>query len=92
MSHVLKVKTIGLELLGASIGMGRLALVLLSLTMIGHAQTATTSIRGDVTDPTGAVVANVDVTINETSIGFTQAHVTDEKGASSFQQIPPGPI
>lgn len=55
-----------------------------------YAQTATTSIRGDVTDATGAVIANVDVTIAEKSIGFTQSHKTDEKGQYSFQQIPPG--
>ncbi len=54
------------------------------------AQTATTSLRGDISDSTGAFIANVEVTISESSIGFTQTHQTDEKGAYSFQQIPPG--
>ena len=93
MSCVLTVKYIGLKLSGASVRAGRLSLLLLLLATFattGHAQTATTSVRGDVTDPTGAVVSNVDVTINDTSIGFVQTHQTDDKGAYSFQQIPPG--
>lgn len=53
-------------------------------------QTATTSLRGDVSDPSGAMVANVDVTIIESSIGFAQTHRTNEIGEYSFQQIPPG--
>ena len=54
------------------------------------AQTATTSLRGEVSDPTGALVPDVDVTISEASIGFSQTHQTDAKGAYNFQQIPPG--
>jgi hypothetical protein len=57
---------------------------------LGHSQTATTSVRGIVTDPTGALIPNVDVTATESSIGFTQTHKTNEKGEYSFQQIPPG--
>ena len=93
MSCVLTVKNIGLRLSGASVRAGRLSLLLLLLAAFattGRAQTATTSVRGDVTDPTGAVVSNVDVTINDSSIGFVQTHQTDDKGAYSFQQIPPG--
>jgi hypothetical protein len=56
----------------------------------GVAQTAATSLRGDVSDSTGALIPNVDVTISESSIGFTETHQTDDKGAYSFQQIPPG--
>ena len=63
-------------------------LVLCSLT--GNTQTATTSVRGDVTDSSGAVIPHVDITITENSIGFTQTHQTDEKGSYSFQQLPPG--
>src|ERR1700745_4014605 len=55
-----------------------------------YAQTATTSLRGDVSDSTGALIPNVEVTISEASIGFSQTHQTDEHGAYSFQQIPPG--
>jgi hypothetical protein len=54
------------------------------------AQTATTSVRGLVTDAQGAVLVGADVTLTEGSIGFTQAHRSNEKGEYSFQQIPPG--
>ena len=66
------------------------ATLLVFLPLSSNAQTANTSVRGNVTDATGAVIPNVDVTISENSIGFTQTHQTDEKGGYSFQQIPPG--
>ena len=93
MSYLRGVKNTSLECSGTSVGAERFSLALflfVSLAITAHAQTATTSVRGDVTDPTGAVVSNVDVSITETSIGFSQTHKTDEKGAYSFQQIPPG--
>ena len=65
-------------------------LLLVSLAVISHAQTATTSLRGDVTDSSGALIQAVAVTLTESSIGFTQTHQTNEKGEYSFQQIPPG--
>src|SRR5215469_4878068 len=61
-----------------------------SLAGAGLAQTATTSLRGDISDSTGALIPNVDVTISESAIGFVQTHQTDDKGAYNFQQIPPG--
>ena len=64
--------------------------LLLLLASIAHGQTATSSLRGLVTDPSGALMPNVDVTIAESSVGFTQSHKTDSKGEYSFQQIPPG--
>jgi hypothetical protein len=67
-----------------------LAIVCVWVAKLALAQTATTSLRGEVSDPTGALVPNVDVTISEASIGFSQTHQTDAKGAYSFQQIPPG--
>ena len=66
------------------------AMILVLLSLRSHAQTATTSLRGDVSDSTGAVIPHAAVTIAESSIGFTQTHQTDEKGSYSFQQIPPG--
>lgn len=68
-----------------------LALVLLTTpTIKSYSQTATTSVRGDISDFTGAMIPNVDVTITESSTGFSQTHKTNEKGAYGFQQIPPG--
>ena len=61
-----------------------------SLVVSGFSQTATTSLRGDISDSTGALIPSVDVTISESSIGFVQTHQTDDKGAYNFQQIPPG--
>jgi hypothetical protein len=93
MSYVLSAKNLMLDLRVEFIRTFRLALSLLlvvSLAVTGHAQTATTSLRGVVTDPTGAVMPTVAVTVAETAIGFTQTHQTNEKGEYSFQQIPPG--
>jgi len=67
-----------------------MAIVCVCVANVALAQTATTSLRGEVSDPTGALVPSVDVTIAEASIGFSQTHQTDAKGAYSFQQIPPG--
>jgi hypothetical protein len=64
--------------------------LLLTLLTIGHSQTATTSVRGVVTDPVGAVIAEAEVTFTESSNGFTQTHKTDDRGEYGFQQIPPG--
>ena len=67
-----------------------LLLLVLALVSIGHAQTATTSVRGIVTDKTGAVLTGADVVLTEKSVGFTQTHKTNSNGEYSFQQIPPG--
>ena len=85
MSHLVKSKKLRWMCRLSVVGM-----LLAFLSLSSNAQTATTSVRGDVTDATGAVIPNVDVTISEDSIGFTQTHQTDEKGGYSFQQIPPG--
>jgi hypothetical protein len=94
-THKVAMKKFGFERLVLSIGNCRLALALLlflfvSLAATSYAQTATTSVRGVVTDPTAALIPDVDVTIGESSIGFSQSHKTNEKGEYSFQQIPPG--
>jgi len=84
MSHVGKIR------LGAAWRCLSIALLCGSVAHRGFAQTATTSLRGDISDSTGALIQNVDVTISESAIGFVQTHPTDDKGAYSFQQIPPG--
>ena len=67
-----------------------LLLLVLAPMSVGHAQTATTSVRGIVTDKTGAVLTGADIALTEKSIGFTQTHKTNASGEYSFQQIPPG--
>ena len=74
----------------ATIRIFLLLLVFVSTPIPGLAQTATTSVRGEVMDSTGALIPGVEITITEKSIGVTQTHRTDDKGEYSFQQIPPG--
>jgi hypothetical protein len=64
--------------------------LILSAAAISYGQTATTSVRGVVTDKAGAVMGNVQVVLTEKSIGFTQTHKTNGSGEYNFQQIPPG--
>ena len=65
-------------------------LLLLPLVPSALAQTATTTLRGVVSDPSGAVMANVDVLLTDPSTGFSQAHKTNAQGEYSYQQLPPG--
>ena len=67
-----------------------IALVLFSIgTVIGSAQNATTSLRGVVKDPTGAVVSGASVTLVDNANG--QKITTTSKGSGDYQllQIPP---
>ena len=57
-----------------------LVLVVLAPVSISRAQTATTSVRGIVTDKTGAVLTGADAVLTEKSIGVTQAHKTNASG------------
>jgi len=65
------------------------ALVLIFSTLV-WGQSATTSVRGIVSDPQGAVVVGASVTLANPSTGFTQSTKTDAQGAYQFLQIPPG--
>jgi hypothetical protein len=65
-------------------------LLLLSAFAAARAQTATTSLRGVVADPSGAVVSGAEILLTEPSTGFSQAHKSNAQGEYSFQQIPPG--
>ncbi len=67
-----------------------LFLVLLSMiTMLGHAQTITGSVRGTITDPTGAVIPNATVTATNTATGVSSTTQTNGAGLYSvrFLQI-----
>lgn len=57
-------------------GKSVLALVVLSCISVS-AQQITGSMRGTVTDPTGAVVQGATVTAQETDTGFTRSTTTD---------------
>src|ERR1051325_10413610 len=51
---------------------------------------STTSIHGVVTDPTGAIVPGVNVTIEDKGTGATHTAITDDAGRYQILQIPPG--
>jgi hypothetical protein len=53
-------------------------------------QTGLTSLRGTVTDPSGALLAGAEVALEEPTTGFHATHSTDQSGAYEFPQIPPG--
>src|SRR5947209_2769954 len=54
------------------------------------AQETTATILGNVTDPTGATVANADVTVTNTETNVSTALQTNESGAFNAPQLNPG--
>jgi hypothetical protein len=63
---------------------------LIALSCIGAFAQALTSLSGSVSDATGAVVPNVNITIEDVNRGFSRPAVTDDVGRYGFPQIPPG--
>lgn len=51
---------------------------------------ATTSVRGVVTDPAGAVVSGVSVAISNPATGYSSSATTDNQGSYRFFQLQPG--
>src|SRR5438270_6014521 len=64
-------------------------LTILTLSTFLLAQTATTSLRGTVTDPKGAVVSGASVTLSDPATGFSRTTKTDSQGAYQFLELPP---
>jgi hypothetical protein len=64
--------------------------LLLVMAMSIQAQTALTSLRGTVTDSSGAAVANAQLVIENQASGFHASRATDSGGGYEFPQIPPG--
>jgi len=54
------------------------------------AQNATSSLRGSVADPQGAVIVGAQVELNRPATGYHAAHVTGKDGSFQFLQVPPG--
>lgn len=54
------------------------------------AQNATTSLRGTVTDASGAAVPGASVELTNGATGFRQTHTSGSNGEYTFQQIAPG--
>ena len=66
------------------------ALVLLLLVAGAMAQVSTTSLRGDVVDPSGAVVRGTQITLANPAAGFSRTATTNDRGEYQFLQVPPG--
>ena len=58
-------------------------------TTLVSAQTGTSSLRGVVSDPKGAVLPGATVTVSDKQNGFTRSTTTDGHGEYQFQQLPP---
>ena len=65
--------------------------VLLFIQAPLHAQTASGTLTGVVSDPGGAVVPNANVTVKNTATGETRKTVTNGSGIFSIPALPPGP-
>src|SRR5438067_1446476 len=67
-----------------------LTLLLAAFALPSFAQRITASIRGTVTDSTGAVVPGASVTVRNENTGFTRSNVTNGAGSYSFAELPIG--
>jgi hypothetical protein len=63
--------------------------IVLFLSTLSWGQAATTSLRGTVSDPQGAVLAGTSVSLSNSSTGFSQSTKTDDHGIYQFLQLPP---
>jgi Carboxypeptidase regulatory-like domain len=66
------------------------AAIILLFSTAGWGQSSTSSLRGIVSDPQGAVVVGTKVNLSNPSTGFSQSTTTDNLGSYQFLQIPPG--
>ncbi|MGH9746651.1 MAG: carboxypeptidase regulatory-like domain-containing protein [Candidatus Acidiferrales bacterium] len=67
-----------------------LAIALLFLAGTRVLAQATSSVTGVVTDPSGAVIEGVNVTLADSTTGFSTATTTNNAGIYQFQEVPPG--
>ena len=68
----------------------KLSLFCLIVTLPALAQTATAELSGNVTDSTGAAVANARITATNPSTGFSREVRTNQSGAYLFTILQPG--
>src|SRR6188508_3256198 len=55
-----------------------------------YAQKITGTIRGSVTDPTGAIIAGAKVTVKNEDTGLTRSGTTTSAGIYAFAELPVG--
>jgi hypothetical protein len=65
------------------------AAVLLAASTLAFSQSATTSLRGTVFDPKGAVVSGATLTITNSATGFSRTTKSDSQGGYQFLEMPP---
>jgi hypothetical protein len=69
-----------------------LATIFLALSLIGHAQSgSSTSISGTVIDPSGAVVPNASIELRNPVSGFSRSAVSDSTGRFTIPNVPFNP-
>jgi len=66
-----------------------LSVSVLAFTSLIGAQTATTSLRGTITDPKGAVVQDAVVTLNNQATGYSRTTKSGNNGVYQFLEVPP---
>src|SRR5258708_26031490 len=64
-------------------------ILLLSAVALTFAQSGTTSLRGTVTDPAGAVVPDATITLSSAEIAVNLTTQTDKNGFYQFQAVRP---
>ncbi len=64
-------------------------LILLFVAPAAWGQAGTTSLRGTVTDPKGAVIVGAEVTVSNPAVGFSRTTKTGSSGEYVFVQLPP---
>jgi len=60
------------------------------LCILSTGQTATTSLRGTISDPQGAVIQDATATLSNPATGFSRSTKTDDHGFYQFLQVTPG--
>lgn len=66
-----------------------LALCMCFVMRVGHAQSASGTVAGTVLDPTGAVIPQASLTLQNTSNGDRRVSVSNANGFFSFAAVPP---
>lgn len=63
---------------------------MIAFSAITFGQRTTGDVEGTVTDPKGAVVPGVSVTLNGTTVGYNRTIQSNDDGTYKFQQVPAG--
>ena len=79
-----------IELLAKIYNLALSAFVLLTFASISFGQSDLTSIAGTITDPSGAIVANANVTVRNEATGAERRAATNSSGNYSIPSIPAG--